>query len=426
MPRRLVQWLATAAVLAGVGGVGGLAVAASGLVNVSAIPPHPDVWARFLHFASQRSFSMHAATTKPPAPLDDPAMVMLGAVQYNLVCAHCHGAPGYGQSPVALSMRPEPPAIYNTANQLSDGEMFFAVHDGVRYTAMPAWTVENRPDEVWAMVAFLKAMPTMSREKYLELARGDDGARGANPGAALGPSALDVRNASLLTPPAETSSDPQYLPGNIQNPYSSEASRAFPRTGFVSVAGSDADALCTRCHGADGRGRAGGPFPNLTLQTPQYLYDALKAFASGKRQSGIMWPIAANLSDEQMRALATRFGEGPAIATENVSNATAAEKATGREIATAGVAASQGEPPSAKVERCTGCHIAMPQLDRIIPRIDGQHAAYTRMQLWAFRAGGRGDTGPYDPMVAETHAMTDAEIDAVSRYYATRPPVAKN
>ena len=70
-------------------------------------------------------------------------------------------------------------------------------------------------------------------------------------------------------------------------------------------------ANCARCHGVDGRGRGVGAFPKLAGQRSTYLLAALQAFARGARHSGIMEPIAAGLSLEEMRELALYYGTLP-------------------------------------------------------------------------------------------------------------------
>jgi cytochrome c553 len=60
-------------------------------------------------------------------------------------------------------------------------------------------------------------------------------------------------------------------------------------------------------------------------------------------------------------------------------------------------------------------------MNRVIPTISGQNAAYLRMQLRAFQEGGRGDTGPYDPMPADAHGLQETDIRAVADYYASLP-----
>jgi cytochrome c553 len=434
VPVRLSQWIGAALTFAVLAGVSGVVIAASGFMNISAIPPHPVIWARLLHFASARSFSFHANPPAPSEPLDSRAMIALGATQYDQVCAHCHGAPGFGQNPVALSMRPEPPNIILASKIYSEKQLYYVVQNGVRYTGMPAWPVTNRPDEVWAMVAFIKAMPGMDRRTYLQLVSGH-----AEP-----PSARPAPGAAALSPFVASTRPRPYLPGDPQTAYPSPEAVVYPRIGFMNPGGSsDILSRCTTCHGADESGRPEEAFPNLTLQSPQYLYDSLTSFAHGQRQSGIMWAIAANLSDEEMRNIAAQLGGRPPVATPaaaaGVAGADPARTARldrGRAIALEGIRLdgsigpeSGSQVPSFKVVRCSSCHMpAAPVtgLDRTVPRLDGQHAAYLRLQMHAFRGGGRGDTGPFNPMVADSHNLSDPDIAAVSEYYASLPPMKKD
>jgi cytochrome c553 len=386
-----------------------------------------------------RSVAFHNDAPPPNAPLASDAMIMQGAANYAVVCANCHGAPGFGQSPIALSTRPEPPSIIDVSKHFSDGELFDIVRDGVRYTGMPAWPVTNRPDEVWAVVAFLKATPGMTRDAYTKLAYGtalEDRTDSAT--SVFGPPRpSDTTTASWITHFIPSNKERPYMPGDPQSPYATAAGTVLPRTGYGSLPDSaDALARCVSCHGADGSGRPGGAFPNLTLQSPQYIYDALEAFSTGQRQSGIMWPIAANLTDEEMRTIASRIGSGPAIPSKDDKQASASAAVVhGQQIALAGVASNGGPAPAAvggqvaaplEVQRCSGCHMPDKYLDKVIPLLNGQHVAYLRAQLHVFRDGGRGDTAAFDPMVSTSHQMTDAEIDAAAAYYASLAPSSKN
>jgi len=65
---------------------------------------------------------------------------------------------------------------------------------------------------------------------------------------------------------------------------------------------------CIACHGPQGRGNAPAGFPSLRAQQGVYTYNQLQAFAAGTRKSTgspIMEGIAARLTDEEMRALAS-------------------------------------------------------------------------------------------------------------------------
>lgn len=60
--------------------------------------------------------------------------------------------------------------------------------------------------------------------------------------------------------------------------------------------------MCAGCHGAKAEGN--GVFPRLAGQQPDYIIAQLKNFKSGARQGGPMGPLTANLSEEDMKALA--------------------------------------------------------------------------------------------------------------------------
>ena len=172
--------------------------------------------------------------------------------------------------------------------------------------------------------------------------------------------------------------------------------------------------------------------PNLTLQTPQYLYDALHAYASGQRQSGVMWEIASSLSDDDMRSIAAQFGAPASVRSRDEVPAPSGEHDRGLDIVTAGagkdpnavdITPAAATPPG--VARCTSCHLPGVYLGQIIPKLEGQYAPYLRSQMRAFRAGGRGNTSTYNPMVKDSHNLSDADIEALATFYASQRPQAK-
>jgi cytochrome c553 len=65
-------------------------------------------------------------------------------------------------------------------------------------------------------------------------------------------------------------------------------------------------AACMACHGANGVSNS-PIWPNLAGQKKEYLVKQLKAFKSGDRTDPLMNPLAANLSDEEIEALAQYF-----------------------------------------------------------------------------------------------------------------------
>ena len=60
-------------------------------------------------------------------------------------CAACHSNDGSGQTPIGKNVYPKAPDLRLTDTQsLSDGELFWVIHNGIRFTAMPAWEAATR------------------------------------------------------------------------------------------------------------------------------------------------------------------------------------------------------------------------------------------------------------------------------------------
>jgi cytochrome c553 len=396
-PARLSQWLGPLIVAAVAGLVLAIIVVVSGIVDLSAAKPHPDGWARFLHYTFARSTAFHAGPT-PPADLDSPIRIAAGAAYYGQVCARCHAGPGLGQNPVVLSMHPRPQYLTTDLpiENFTAPELFRIVKAGVKYSAMPSWPADDRDDEVWHLVAFLRAMPTMSPATFQSLALVSH-----NPGTSPTPFGT--------TPPQHA-----YGLRNDTEPPAASYSYHTPVFGISGYA-LDADPVstCARCHGADGTG--GGVFPNLTLQTPGYLARTLTAYAAGRRRSGYMQMIATELSPAQITALADHFAGLPRKSTEAAGTAPVT---AGQHIALVGEA-KVGMGP------CAECHGITKAADKAYPVLEGQARWYLANQLRLFRNGGRGGIGASkapDPMVVIARKLTDAQIDAVAAYYAAQPP----
>jgi cytochrome c553 len=172
---------------------------------------------------------------------------------------------------------------------------------------------------------------------------------------------------------------------------------------------------CARCHGVDGAGGGSGAFPRLAGQSQDYLLRALSDYAEGKRQSGIMQPIAAALAPADRVRLAAFYASSTAPAASQETQAAGDAGAT---------LAANGDPARG-VPACAACHATDTAADAAIsalyPRLAGQHAWYLRQQLKLWRTG-RGGTPLSDIMNAAADNLTDDDIAALATYYAALPP----
>jgi cytochrome c553 len=119
-----------------------------------------------------------------------------------------------------------------------------------------------------------------------------------------------------------------------------------------------------------------------------------------------MGAMAAPLTDEDIRNVAAFY------ASKQAKAGFAKNKDTillGEKIYRGGIAAKQ-------VPACAGCHSPTGAgIPAQYPRLAGQHADYTELQLQAFRAGTRGNA---PQMVTIAARLSDKEIKAVADYMA--------
>ena len=151
-----------------IGVVGALIFMWSGIYNVAAIDPHWHITHWFLETARTRSIQMHAADIVAPAGLGDLTKIVMGTEHFAAHCAVCHGAPGVPQGDIAHGLYPKPPDLKQVAQRYTPSELFWIVKNGIKATGMPAWNIHD-DDSLWATVAFLEALPTMTQQDYAAL-----------------------------------------------------------------------------------------------------------------------------------------------------------------------------------------------------------------------------------------------------------------
>ena len=77
-------------------------------------------------------------------------------------CAVCHGDDGRGASAIGPHMYPPAPDLASPAiQQFSDGELFSIIQHGVSWTGMPAFGSTHSDEETWALVTFVRRVPTL-------------------------------------------------------------------------------------------------------------------------------------------------------------------------------------------------------------------------------------------------------------------------
>jgi mono/diheme cytochrome c family protein len=142
-----------------------IGAAYSGIPDVAATKPEGKTMRWFLSTTKDHSIGSRAASIVVP-PLEDSTFVTTGFDHYNKMCVSCHGAPGKNADEFARGLNPHAPNLARSTRDMDPSEMFLVVKDGIKMTGMPGFASTQSDSEVWAMVAFLKRLQTLSTEEY--------------------------------------------------------------------------------------------------------------------------------------------------------------------------------------------------------------------------------------------------------------------
>jgi cytochrome c553 len=311
------------------------------------------------------------------------------------------------------------------------------------------------------------------KQAYLQTAL-NDYRKGIRHHAALQQMAAELSEADLANVAAYYAAQPAIAPATPA------AAPAADRL----TAGKSAAAACAACHGEDGNATVKGN-PSLAGQHPGYLITALQTYKDGSRKDAVMAAQVAKLDQASMENIALYYasqtpkgrdkstsGEAatgeplsgkcggchgmqghsadaitPSLAGQDAAYLVKTMKAyrdgarkhaemkislTGAKdkdlehiaafyVAQTPQAAKLAGPTSghAWAERCDKCH--GPQTENpamVAPRIDGQPATYLAKALKDYRDGKR----PQSAMHAMGAPLSDADIQALSNYYAAQAP----
>jgi mono/diheme cytochrome c family protein len=80
-------------------------------------------------------------------------------------CSQCHANDGSGKTDMGKNLYPRAPDMRLPATQqLTDGELYYIIRNGVPLTGMPAWGEPDTPqdDESWQLVLFIRHLPKLT------------------------------------------------------------------------------------------------------------------------------------------------------------------------------------------------------------------------------------------------------------------------
>jgi len=122
---------------------------------------------RLRHLAVPRS----ARQAQNPVPAT-PDVLAEGRGHFADHCASCHANDGSGQTEIGKNLYPKAPDMRQAHTQsLSDGELFYTIHNGIRLTGMPAWGDDPPEKDIdsWKLVHFIRHLPKITPEELREM-----------------------------------------------------------------------------------------------------------------------------------------------------------------------------------------------------------------------------------------------------------------
>lgn len=178
MKRPLITVLITIAAVIAVAVAAGLLVIYTGAYNVAATTPHAPVTRWALNTLQQTSVADRAESVEGAPPADSVSLAH-GFDHFHAMCVQCHGAPGLDRGELGKGMTPTPPRLEEEAAEWSDAELFWITKHGIRLAGMPAFGVTHGDAELWAIVAFVRRLETMTEQEYADLVRKQSAGREA-------------------------------------------------------------------------------------------------------------------------------------------------------------------------------------------------------------------------------------------------------
>ncbi len=166
--RKLILLASGALGLVVLGALGAFVVLLSGAYSTAATTQHFKITHRLLDTGLKFSVRTYARSIEAP-DLNREGMLERGAACYRVHCVQCHGAPGVARHPEGRGMLPIASGLAQSAREWRPEWLYYVTRKGVRMSGMPAWEFRIADDDLWSTVAFLKQLPFMTHQDYVEL-----------------------------------------------------------------------------------------------------------------------------------------------------------------------------------------------------------------------------------------------------------------
>lgn len=118
----------------------------------------------------ERAIPARYKTMKSPVAVS-PEVTHEGMAHWADHCASCHANNGSGDTMYGRTMYPRPPDMRQESTQeMSDGELYYTIKNGIRLSGMPAFGDPGDDDvDSWKLVAFIRHLPQLTEAEDAEM-----------------------------------------------------------------------------------------------------------------------------------------------------------------------------------------------------------------------------------------------------------------
>jgi mono/diheme cytochrome c family protein len=137
--------------------IGAAGLALLGFIPTRANTPPPEMERHLAMSALDNAVERHAPRVNNPVPPSDENLIS-GMKLYSMQCAMCHGDLDRKPSTFETSFYPPAPNLVLHPPDDPEWHLYYVIHNGIRYTGMPAWDKTIAETDMWKITAFLSHM----------------------------------------------------------------------------------------------------------------------------------------------------------------------------------------------------------------------------------------------------------------------------
>ncbi len=141
----------------------------SGIYDISALVPHDKLTLWMMNTVRDNSIEHNAKNNINTPNLSDTSLIKMGFIHYREMCVGCHSGPGIERSEIGQGLYPKAPSLARAAKDWTPQQLFWITKNGLKMTGMPAFAPTHSDEMIWAIVAFTKKLPTLTKEQYQTL-----------------------------------------------------------------------------------------------------------------------------------------------------------------------------------------------------------------------------------------------------------------